>query len=319
MRPRFCSEFGFQSFTSRPVIDTFAGAGDMNIASPVMESHQKNAGGNARIAETMFRYFRYPEGFDNFVYLSQIQQGLAIRTAVDWWRSLKPHCMGTLYWQLNDTWPVASWSSLDHGGRWKALHHMARRFFQPVNVMAIPAAGGESFRFCAVNDTAGPVEIDLTVLALHPAGGSEEILATRRACGPDRAEAMAELPASAVPAGQLILYRWRASNGMAGGEHLVPSTYKALDLEPARLRIKSEAEPDGSTAITLAADALALYVMLETSTQGRFSDNAVDVLPDCPVTLRFTPSRPDAGPPAGLRAYDLQASSTVRPRGDTHP
>ena len=158
VRPRFCSEFGFQSFTSRPVIDTFAGAGDLNIASPVMESHQKNAGGNARIAETMFRYFRYPEGFDNFVYLSQIQQGLAIRTAVDYWRSLKPHCMGTLYWQLNDTWPVASWASLDHGGRWKALHYMARRFFQPVNVVAIPAADGRTFQFSAINDTPGPVE-----------------------------------------------------------------------------------------------------------------------------------------------------------------
>ena len=105
-----------------------------------MESHQKNAGGNARIAETMFRYFRFPKDFANFVWLSQIQQGVAIKTAVDYWRSLKPHCMGALYWQLNDTWPVASWSSLDYGGGWKLLHHMARRFFQPVNVVAIPDA-----------------------------------------------------------------------------------------------------------------------------------------------------------------------------------
>ena len=103
-----------------------------------MEWHQKNAGGNARIAETMMRYFRFPQGFENFVYLSQIQQGLAIKTAVEYWRSLKPHCMGTLYWQLNDTWPVASWSSLDHGGGWKALHYMARRFFSPVAAFIVP-------------------------------------------------------------------------------------------------------------------------------------------------------------------------------------
>ena len=107
---------------------------DFNIAAPVMESHQKNAGGNARIAETMFRYFRFPVDFENFVYLSQVQQGLAIKTAVTHWRSLKPHCMGTLYWQLNDTWPVCSWASLDHGGNWKLLHHMARAFFAPVIV-----------------------------------------------------------------------------------------------------------------------------------------------------------------------------------------
>ena len=105
-----------------------------------MESHQKNAGGNARIAETMFRYFRFPKDFPTFVWLSQVQQGVAIKTAVDYWRSLKPHCMGALYWQLNDTWPVASWSSLDYGGGWKLLHHMAQRFFQPVHVAAIPDA-----------------------------------------------------------------------------------------------------------------------------------------------------------------------------------
>ena len=111
--PRFCSEFGFQSYPSMDVIRTFANPADHNIAAPVLESHQKNKGGNARIAETMFRYFRFPEGFENFVYLSQVQQALAIKTAVTRWRAKKPRCMGTLFWQLNDTWPVCSWSSLD--------------------------------------------------------------------------------------------------------------------------------------------------------------------------------------------------------------
>ena len=103
VKPRFCSEFGFQSYPSMSAIRRFAGPEDFNIASPVMESHQKNPGGNARIAETMFRYFRFPVDFENFVYLSQVQQGLAIKTAVTQWRSLKPHCMGTLYWQMNET------------------------------------------------------------------------------------------------------------------------------------------------------------------------------------------------------------------------
>ena len=89
VRPRFCSEFGFQSYTSLPVIKTYADPKDMNVASPVMELHQKNAGGNERIAGTMFRYFRFPKDFPNFVYLSQIQQGLAIKTAVEYWRSLE--------------------------------------------------------------------------------------------------------------------------------------------------------------------------------------------------------------------------------------
>ena len=124
------------------VIRRFADPDDFNIAAPVMESHQKNVGGNARIAETIFRYFRFPITFEDFVYVSQVQQALAIHTAVTFWRSLKPHCMGTLIWQLNDTWPVCSWASLDHGGGWKLLHYLARRFYAPVHVSAAPQGDG---------------------------------------------------------------------------------------------------------------------------------------------------------------------------------
>ena len=168
VKPRFCSEFGFQSFPSMATIKTFAEPGDMNIASPVMESHQKNAGGNARIAETMFRYFRFPTRFADFVYVSQIQQGLAMRTAVEYWRTLKPHCMGTLYWQLNDTWPVASWSGLDHGGGWKALHYMARRFFEPVAVFAVPV--GDDIVLTGVNDTREDVVVTVKYFAVSVSG-----------------------------------------------------------------------------------------------------------------------------------------------------
>src|SRR5690606_29229049 len=138
VNPRFASEFGFQSFTSMNVVESFTQPEDRNPSSPVMESHQRNEGGNARILETMARYFRFPSGFEQMVFLSQAQQGLAIKTAIEYWRSTKPRCMGTLYWQLNDTYPVASWASLDYGGQWKLLHYIARRFFLPVNVVAVP-------------------------------------------------------------------------------------------------------------------------------------------------------------------------------------
>jgi beta-mannosidase len=93
-------------------------------------------GGNSKITEMFTRYFRMPDGFENFVYLSQVQQGLAIKTAVEHWRHLRPVCMGTLYWQLNDLWPVCSWSSLEYGGKWKLLHYMAKRFYAPTILSA---------------------------------------------------------------------------------------------------------------------------------------------------------------------------------------
>ena len=138
IHPRFCSEFGFQSFPSLAVVKTFTEANDRNVSSPVMEIHQRNVGGNARIVETLVRNFEFPDSFERLLFLSQCQQAIAIRTAVEYWRSLKPHCMGTLYWQLNDTWPVASWSSLEYGGGWKLLHYAARRFYQPLLIAMVP-------------------------------------------------------------------------------------------------------------------------------------------------------------------------------------
>ena len=132
VRPRFCSEFGYQSFPSMSEVLSFAPSDQLFLESPVMEHHQRNDEGNEIINEMFGRYFHRPRDFEHMLYLSQVQQSYAIRTAVTWWRSLMPYCMGTLYWQLNDVWPVSSWSSIEYSGKWKALHYDARRFFSPV-------------------------------------------------------------------------------------------------------------------------------------------------------------------------------------------
>lgn len=126
---RFCSEFGFQSFPCLKTVETFAKPEDQNIFSRVMESHQKNDAANGKILYYLSENFRYPAKFDDLLYVSQILQGMAIRYGVEHWRRNRGRCMGTLYWQLNDNWPVASWASIDYFGRWKALHYMACRFY----------------------------------------------------------------------------------------------------------------------------------------------------------------------------------------------
>jgi beta-mannosidase len=308
VRPRFCSEFGFQSYTSLPVIRTYAREGDMNVASPVIELHQKNVGGNERIAATMFRYFRFPEGFASFVYLSQIQQALAIRTAVDYWRSLKPHCMGTLYWQLNDTWPVASWSSLDYGGGWKALHYVARRFFQPVNVAAIPSEDGSEIRLSLVNDTMDDVTVSLSLSLLSLNGERTELKRLDAVCTPDAAVIATTVAASEIPAGSLLAWSFTASNGMGGEGHHVHGTYKSLDLQPAGLGLDVQPAPTGGYDLIVQSAGLALYVMIESETPGRFSDNAFDLAAGETRRITFTPSDPAAAEPS-FRLYDLQSCS----------
>ena len=104
--------------------------------------------------------------FDDLHYLLQVNQARALTLGVEWFRSRQPTCMGTLYWQLNDTWPVCSWSSLDHGGNWKLLHYMAQRFFAPVFVTVVPE--GENYAVKAANDGAHPVDLTVQFAAAYP-------------------------------------------------------------------------------------------------------------------------------------------------------
>ena len=125
---RFCSEFGFQSLPSIKTVETFTGEKDRNLFSRVMESHQKNPAANGKILYYLSETFRYPKDLESLIFLSQILQGYAMKEATEHWRRNRGRCMGSIYWQFNDNWPVASWSSMDYYGRYKALHYMAKGF-----------------------------------------------------------------------------------------------------------------------------------------------------------------------------------------------
>ena len=177
----------------------------------------------------MFRYFRFPMDFGDFVYLSQVQQGLAIKTAVEFWRSLKPHNMGALYWQLNDTWPVASWASLDHGGGWKVLHHMVKRFFQAGCRVCRAVAGrrGDADRWRSMTrPDAGQHRHRDEV------GGAgrrrKPAVAHIMTTPPDKAVDAAWLNARDIGKDQLLVFDYTASDGSHGrGHHALQSLQAA--------------------------------------------------------------------------------------------
>lgn len=132
---RYASEFGFQALPSKKTIETFSDdPDDWNLFSYIMEKHQRNYGANGKIMNYMQQTYRYPGDFDTVIYASQLLQADAIRYGVEHFRRNRGRCMGAVYWQLNDCWPVISWSSIDYTGRWKALHYYAKRFFAPVMI-----------------------------------------------------------------------------------------------------------------------------------------------------------------------------------------
>ena len=131
---RFCSEYGFEAFPSYKTIKEFCEEEDMNCFSRVMENHQKCVGGNKKILMYMADNYLYPRTFETLVYASQLLQADAIKYGVEHFRRNRGYCMGSIYWQFNDCWPVASWSSVDSNLRYKALHYAAKKFYAPIAV-----------------------------------------------------------------------------------------------------------------------------------------------------------------------------------------
>ncbi|MCR5273438.1 MAG: glycoside hydrolase family 2 protein [Lachnospiraceae bacterium] len=132
---RYCSEFGFQSFPAEKTVDTFTdNPKDKNIFSYIMERHQRNGFANGKIMNYMQQTYLYPSDFNTLIYASQLLQADGIRYGVEHFRRNRGVCMGSIVWQLNDCWPVASWASIDYAGRYKALHYYEKRFFAPIMI-----------------------------------------------------------------------------------------------------------------------------------------------------------------------------------------
>jgi len=284
IHPRFCSEFGFQSFPSMPVVETFTEVADRNVSSAIMDVHQRNEGGNARIVETLVRYFEFPDSFERMVFLSQCQQSMAIKTAVEYWRCLKPHCMGTLFWQLNDTWPVASWASLEYGGGWKLLQYAARRFYSPVLVSMVP--GHERFGtdgqllLKVVSDLAVDAQIDVELFA-HDALGN--VLHQASYSAKVAADGVQTLDAFSPTDAAVAFYRWSWKSHTdekttVGQNEYWLGPYKNYQLpEPAVTA--SLINDNGKSCVVLKTDKPAYFVSVDLGGNRIFSDNGFTLMP----------------------------------------
>jgi len=167
---RYTSEFGISSLPALKTVESFTLPEDRNIYSYIMERHQRNFEGNTKLMNYMSQIFLLPGNFETIIYATQLAQAEAVKFGVEHWRRNRGRCMGAMYWQVNDAWPVASWASIDYYFRWKALHYYARRFYQPMMISCqeeglltqgpnpnlqplIKAAIEKSFRLSVANET----------------------------------------------------------------------------------------------------------------------------------------------------------------------
>ncbi|WP_297089222.1 glycoside hydrolase family 2 protein [uncultured Draconibacterium sp.] len=157
--PRFMSEYGFQSFPEIASVRKYATPEDYDIFSEVMKSHQRSSIGNGTIEYYMLKEYKKPKDFESFLYVNHVLQAEGIKFGLEGHRRAMPFCMGSLYWQINDCWPVASWSSTDYYQKWKALQYYVKKGFS--QVLVSPYEEGIKYKVGIVNDRLEPLHAEL--------------------------------------------------------------------------------------------------------------------------------------------------------------
>ena len=280
---RFVSEFGFESFPEMKTLRTFAGPDDLSIDSEVMTHRQKSSIGNDLIKTYMQHYYRMPRNFDDFVYLGLLLQGHGIAYGIETNRRQRPVCMGSLYWQLNDSWPAISWSAIDYYKNKKALYYHARDAFAPLMLSTFVC--GDSLEIHALSDRLDRLDRAQIVVGIDDFHGNRlNSVTLERTIRPNASQKMATLALANLlkgyPANEVLL-TWQIHHDgkvLARG-HKFLVLPKELKLPRPHLTKAIETTPQGIT-LTLSTDCLAKDVFIEIPTQGAdFSDNFFDLLP----------------------------------------
>lgn len=282
--PRFMSEYGFQAFPEMKTIRTFAEEKDFELESPVMNAHQKADIGNALIKQTMGLYYRVPEKFEDLVYVGLVLQGQGMRHGIEAHRRNRPYCMGSLFWQLNDSWPVVSWSGIDYYGNWKALMYQSKRAFAPILINAVKE--GDDLCVYLVSDELqdrDDVRLDVELMDFdgkaHGKWTQSGMLAANSSVLFMKKRA-GELQGKLSAATSLLHFTLKDKNGVTLVDDVFYFAYpKDQKLPEANIETSVRRRGD-AIEMTLKTDKLARDIFVEVPVQGvRFTDNFFDLLP----------------------------------------
>lgn len=286
--PRFMSEFGLQAMPSLATIREFQTVEEDYLFSPTLKCHQKHPTGFETIDAYLKMEGLYAETLDEFIYLSQLVQAKGIGLAIEAQRRAKPRCMGTLYWQLNDCWPVTSWSGSDFYGDWKALQYTVRNLFADIMVSAIDYKNRFEVYIVSdrLNKTKGKLELNIvdfsgnrTALFSEDvsigANTSKQIISSysnELFTGIDKETVLVE-----------VLFTDNKGKHYVNQKFLVPYGKVKLPL----VNISHRIEPaTGGFNITLNSNALAAHVQLYlTNSHAWFSNNFFNLLPNKEITV----------------------------------
>ncbi|MGA2807731.1 MAG: glycoside hydrolase family 2 protein [Terracidiphilus sp.] len=291
---RFVTEYGFQSFPEMRTVEAFTEPEDRaNIFTPVMLAHQKNNEGNSIIHDYMLRDYPEPKDFASFLYASQVLQAEGIKIGAEHFRRSRPETMGSIFWQLNDCWPVASWSSIDYYGRWKALQYYARRFYAPILVS--PHVENGSVKVYIVSDKTEAKPATLRVRLMNFDGKVLLEQSENISVAPLTSQVYLDWPlkkltdAGAADTSRVFVVADLTASGAELSRNLsYLAPVKGVHLKPAQLKVET-AGANGSYKIRVTSQVLARSVYLSFGNLDvKVSDNYFDVLPGETVEITAT-------------------------------
>ena len=282
---RFVTEYGFQSFPEMKTIEAFTLPEDRTgIFTPVMLGHQKNDEGNSIIHDYLLNDYSEPKDFASFLYVSQVLQAEGIKIGAEHFRRSRPETMGSIFWQLNDCWPVASWSSIDYYGRWKALQYYARRFYAPILVS--PHVEDGSLKVYIVSDKTKAAPATLRVRLMD--FGGKVLLEDSHAVDvtPLDSKVYLDWPlkklsdAGAADTSRVFIVADLTANGAQISRNLVYlAPTKEIHLKPAALKVETTGG-NGSYKVRITSPVLARSVYLSFGDLDvKLSDNYFNLLP----------------------------------------
>jgi beta-mannosidase len=287
---RFMSEYGFQSFPEVESVNKYTVPSDRYIESDVMAAHQRSGIGNLRIKEYMERDYRVPQGFEQFLYMSQVLQAEGIKRGIEAHRRNMPRCMGSLYWQLNDCWPVASWSGIDYYGKWKALHYAVRRAFEPV--LIAPSEEGGKVVVYVVSDLqyafSGTLKLEVVGFSGKKINSFEYPVNVK----PNTSNRVLEIPleklmkkASGKEAFLQLVINGNEPDSVRANYFFSSPKDMRLPKNP-KIRISLQERSDDEIEVLLKSKVLVKNLMLFVAGEEvSFSDNCFDLLPCQPVKV----------------------------------
>ena len=294
---RFCSEFGFQSFPEPRTVDAYTEEEDRNINSYIMNLHQRSREGNQKIIHYMLSWYRMPTGFENTLWLSQIQQGLAIKYAVEHWLRNMPRCMGSIYWQINDCWPVASWASIDSFGRWKALHYMAKRFYAPFLISGVEDIDKKTVEVHVTGSHPEKAECKASWIVTD-AQGSVLVKGSKKATvRPNRSTKAAVIKLKSLVSSyterDLMVWLFLTVNGKRAGSNFVSlARPRNINLRDPKISMQAKKLKTGEFTVTLEAAFPALWAWIELKGEDiRCSDNFICMLPGRTYRIKVKPGK----------------------------